>query len=113
MAGASADVVRPARSPLPLPSLPAAQVVLSPTAGPRERALRIGLVAGLRFPVAQPFAGGLEAHTWSLARSLTAWQRSWVAVPGPRRAPARLRPAVRALQAAAEAQSRTEVIRSS
>uniref|UniRef100_UPI003F857386 glycosyltransferase n=1 Tax=Actinosynnema sp. TaxID=1872144 RepID=UPI003F857386 len=34
--------------------------------------LRIGLVAALRFPVAQPFAGGLEAHTWSLARSLTA-----------------------------------------
>jgi glycosyltransferase involved in cell wall biosynthesis len=46
-------------------------VVLSPTVGPRERALRIGLIAGLRFPVAQPFAGGLEAHTWSLARSLT------------------------------------------
>jgi ribosomal protein S18 acetylase RimI-like enzyme len=49
----------------------------------------------------------------SLNRSLTAWQRSWPAVPPPRRAPARRRPAVRALQASADAQSWTEVSRSS
>ncbi|WP_336921949.1 glycosyltransferase [Aquipuribacter sp. SD81] len=45
---------------------------MPPAPDPALRPLRIGLVAGLRFPVAQPFAGGLEAHTWSLARSLTA-----------------------------------------
>jgi glycosyltransferase involved in cell wall biosynthesis len=32
--------------------------------------VRIGLVASARFPIAEPFAGGLEAHTWSLARGL-------------------------------------------
>ncbi len=36
------------------------------TSGP----LRICLVASSRFPVAEPFAGGLEAHTASLARAL-------------------------------------------
>jgi glycosyltransferase involved in cell wall biosynthesis len=40
------------------------------TAAPGPR-LRVGIVAAVRFPVAQPFAGGLEAHTWSLARELT------------------------------------------
>ncbi|WP_255306226.1 glycosyltransferase [Streptomyces sp. Wb2n-11] len=33
--------------------------------------LRIALVASARFPIREPFAGGLEAHTWSLARALT------------------------------------------
>lgn len=33
--------------------------------------LRIGIIAAVRFAVAQPFAGGLEAHTWSLARALS------------------------------------------
>lgn len=32
--------------------------------------MKIALIASSRFPVAQPFAGGLEAHTWSLARGL-------------------------------------------
>jgi glycosyltransferase involved in cell wall biosynthesis len=32
--------------------------------------MRVGLVAGVRYPVAEPFAGGLEAHTWSLAHGL-------------------------------------------
>ena len=32
--------------------------------------LRIGLVAASRFPVAEPFAGGLEAHVWALADGL-------------------------------------------
>ncbi len=32
--------------------------------------LRVALVAGTRYPVAEPFAGGMEAHTWLLARGL-------------------------------------------
>lgn len=35
------------------------------------RGLRIALVAGVRFPIAEPFAGGMEAHTWTLASLLT------------------------------------------
>ncbi len=64
MAGAP-HVVQQARTPL--------VAGIGPADGtPPERPLRIGIVAALRFPVAQPFAGGLEAHTWSLARSLSA-----------------------------------------
>lgn len=33
--------------------------------------LRIALVAGVRYPIAEPFAGGMEAHTSSLAAELT------------------------------------------
>lgn len=32
--------------------------------------LRIALIASNRFPISQPFAGGLEAHVWHLARAL-------------------------------------------
>lgn len=32
--------------------------------------LRIALIASNRFPIRQPFAGGLEAHVWHLARAL-------------------------------------------
>ena len=32
--------------------------------------MRIGLIASARFPVSEPFAGGLEAHTWALADGL-------------------------------------------
>ncbi len=32
--------------------------------------LRVALIAPNRFPIRQPFAGGLEAHVWHLARSL-------------------------------------------
>lgn len=32
--------------------------------------LRIALIASSRFPISQPFAGGLEAHVWHLARAL-------------------------------------------
>src|SRR5688500_9872486 len=45
----------------------------------------------------------------SLTRSLMAWQRSWLAVPAPRRAPGRRRPAGRALQAAADSRSWTDL----
>jgi glycosyltransferase involved in cell wall biosynthesis len=32
--------------------------------------LRVALIASNRFPLRQPFAGGLEAHVWQLARAL-------------------------------------------
>jgi glycosyltransferase involved in cell wall biosynthesis len=32
--------------------------------------LRIALIASARFAISEPFAGGLEAHTWALARDL-------------------------------------------
>ncbi len=32
--------------------------------------MRLGLIASARFPVIEPFAGGLEAHAWMLARGL-------------------------------------------
>jgi glycosyltransferase involved in cell wall biosynthesis len=32
--------------------------------------LRLAIIASARFPIRQPFAGGLEAHTWVLAREL-------------------------------------------
>ncbi len=34
--------------------------------------MRIALLAHLRHPIAPPFAGGLEAYTWTLAEGLTA-----------------------------------------
>lgn len=34
--------------------------------------MRIAVLAPSRYPVAQPFAGGLEAHTWGLVRTLQA-----------------------------------------
>jgi glycosyltransferase involved in cell wall biosynthesis len=32
--------------------------------------VRIAIIGSARFPIRQPFAGGLEAHTWSLVRGL-------------------------------------------
>ena len=32
--------------------------------------MRIGIVAAARYPIAEPFAGGLEAHVWGLAERL-------------------------------------------
>jgi glycosyltransferase involved in cell wall biosynthesis len=32
--------------------------------------MRIAIIASARFPISEPFAGGLEAHSWSLARGL-------------------------------------------
>nr|WP_296765699.1 glycosyltransferase [Rhodococcus sp. (in: high G+C Gram-positive bacteria)] len=34
--------------------------------------LRIALLGSSNFPIAEPFAGGMEAHIWQLARALTA-----------------------------------------
>ncbi|WP_424186356.1 glycosyltransferase [Actinokineospora sp. G85] len=39
---------------------------------PHRPALRVALVASARFPIREPFAGGLEAHTWQLATGLAA-----------------------------------------
>lgn len=36
-----------------------------------SESLRIALIASNRFPIKQPFAGGLEAHTWHLAHALS------------------------------------------
>lgn len=41
------------------------------TAGTTRDPLRICLVANSRFPIAEPFTGGLESMTWHLARELT------------------------------------------
>ncbi len=35
-----------------------------------SRSLRIAIIASARYPIRQPFAGGLEAQTWSLAAGL-------------------------------------------
>lgn len=36
------------------------------------RPLRVAVIAAARFPISEPFAGGLESHTWFLARALRA-----------------------------------------
>ena len=45
---------------------------------------RIALIASSRFPISQPFAGGLEAHVWHLSRALArrGHQVSVFAAPG-------------------------------
>jgi len=40
--------------------------------GVAGRLLRIALIASARYPLCQPFAGGLEVHTWQLATLLAA-----------------------------------------
>ena len=40
--------------------------------GPVLDRFKILIVASLRYPIAEPFAGGLEAHTYALARGLQA-----------------------------------------
>ncbi len=37
---------------------------------PTGRPLRIALIASARYPIRQPFPGGMEAHTWQLAHGL-------------------------------------------
>src|SRR6476619_5278302 len=46
-------------------------------ATPRENvspsdSFKVLIIASLRYPIAEPFTGGLEAHTFSLARGLQA-----------------------------------------
>ena len=53
--------------------LPRRAATVAPTHGePAARPLRIAIIGSSRFPIAQPFAGGLEAHIWSLTRALQA-----------------------------------------
>ena len=40
--------------------------------GVAASSFKILIIASLRYPIAQPFAGGLEAHTWALATGLRA-----------------------------------------
>ena len=40
-----------------------------PSASTQDR-FKILIIASLRYPIAEPFAGGLEAHTWALAQGL-------------------------------------------
>lgn len=40
--------------------------------GAPATSFKVLIVASLRYPIGQPFAGGLEAHTWSLACGLRA-----------------------------------------
>src|ERR1700712_521780 len=47
------------------------RVSVSPTAAVPDR-FKILIIATLRYPIAEPFAGGLEAYTWSLAQGLRA-----------------------------------------
>jgi glycosyltransferase involved in cell wall biosynthesis len=37
-----------------------------------QDSFKILIIASLRYPIAEPFAGGLEAHTWALAQGLRA-----------------------------------------
>jgi glycosyltransferase involved in cell wall biosynthesis len=55
------------RTPAPRPPAPR-----PPATRPvrTRRSMRIGIVAPSRYPVAEPYAGGLEAHTGTLARAL-------------------------------------------
>ena len=41
-------------------------------ASPATRSLRIALIAHLKYPIAQPYSGGLEMHTHLVARKLSA-----------------------------------------
>ena len=50
--------------------------------------LRVALVASSRFPIRQPFAGGLEAQVWSLARALTSAGHEVTLFAGPGSDPA-------------------------
>lgn len=40
--------------------------------GSPSSTVKVLIVASLRYPIGEPFAGGLEAHTWSLAKGLRA-----------------------------------------
>ena len=43
--------------------------------GMRSGDLRIAVVAHLKYPIAEPFFGGLEMHTHLLVNKLAAWAR--------------------------------------
>ena len=44
--------------------------------------MKIAVIGHVRFPIARPFMGGMEAHCWHLCRGLRAigvgrWSLSW------------------------------------
>ncbi|MEV7104005.1 glycosyltransferase family 4 protein [Streptomyces atroolivaceus] len=45
--------------------------------------LRIALIASARHPIRDPFAGGLEAHTWTLSKALSARGHEVTVFAGP------------------------------
>ncbi|MEP6562119.1 MAG: glycosyltransferase, partial [Nakamurella sp.] len=48
------------------------QHLSDPSSAAASDRFKILIIASLRYPIAEPFAGGLEAHTWSLAQGLRA-----------------------------------------
>jgi glycosyltransferase involved in cell wall biosynthesis len=54
----------------------------------RTSSLRIALIASARYPIKEPFAGGLEAHTWALAHTLGARGHKVTLFAGPGSDPA-------------------------
>ncbi|MGC5563657.1 glycosyltransferase [Streptomyces sp. FR-108] len=65
----------------------------APAVGPPPRPasaapLRIALIASARHPIRDPFAGGLEAHTWTLSKALRAHGHQVTIFAGPGSDPA-------------------------
>lgn len=56
--------------------------------------LRVAIIAGTRYPIAQPFAGGMEAHTWLLATGLRASGHDVTVYAGPGSDPSIGRPEI-------------------
>ena len=64
---------RPERSALPDEHPTLDRACPEPAVPPRRnpvKAIRVALIASARYPIRQPFPGGLEAHTWQLASRL-------------------------------------------
>ncbi|WP_199814229.1 glycosyltransferase [Streptomyces globisporus] len=57
-------------------------------AQPSAAPLRIALIASARHPITEPFAGGLEAHTWTLSTALRARGHEVTVFAGPGSDPA-------------------------
>ncbi|MFD5721546.1 glycosyltransferase family 4 protein [Streptomyces sp. NPDC127036] len=54
-----------------------------PAPPPVRAPLRIALIASARHPIRDPFAGGLEAHTWTLSKALRARGHEVTVFAGP------------------------------
>jgi len=59
-----------------------------PAPPPTPAPLRIALIASARHPIRDPFAGGLEAHTWTLSKALRARGHDVTIFAGPGSDPA-------------------------
>ncbi len=71
-----------------LHAVPAARPDRSEHGADAGRQLRIALIASSRYPIAEPFAGGLESHVWQLTRSLVARGHDVTLFAGPGSDPA-------------------------